>query len=110
MRKARLGTQGGLDKANRAGLNPFLARPNRRSFADYDDELRHGSRALLDQLLLSPAVLERGWWRPEALAALVAEHLAGRANHAAALGVVLTLELWAAETLAAAPVPLQRSA
>jgi asparagine synthase (glutamine-hydrolysing) len=96
-------------RANRAGLNPFLARPNRRSFADYDDELRHGSRALLDGLL-SPAVLERGWWRPEVLAALVAELVAGRANHAAALGVVLTLELWAAETLAAAPLPLQRSA
>src|SRR5207253_11261874 len=81
-------------RANRAGLNPFLARPNRQTFADYDDEIRHGSRALLDDLLLSPAVLGRGWWRPEVLARLVAEHLAGRANHAAALGVVLTLALW----------------
>jgi asparagine synthase (glutamine-hydrolysing) len=86
-------------RANRAGLNPFVARPNRRSFADYDEELRHGSRALLEQVLLGPATLARGWWRPDGLGRLVGEHLAGRANHAGALGAVLTLELFARAVL-----------
>jgi asparagine synthase (glutamine-hydrolysing) len=81
-------------RANRAGLNPFIARPNQRSFADYDDELRHGSRWLLESVLLAPAALERGYWRPDAVRQLVAEQLAGRARHAATLGVMLTLELF----------------
>jgi len=82
-------------RANRAGLNPFVARPNRRSFADYDDELRQGSRALLTDVLLAPPTLDRGWWRPDGVRRVVAEHLAGRANHSTGLGVVLTLELFA---------------
>jgi len=85
-------------RANRLGLNRRLARPNRRAFADYDEELRAGSRALLERVLLGPASLARGWWRPEALRAAVAEHLAGRANHAAALGMLITLELFAQAT------------
>src|SRR5438552_10849702 len=31
-------------RANRLGLNPFLARPRRQGFADYDDQLRPGPR------------------------------------------------------------------
>jgi hypothetical protein len=65
-------------RANRAGLNPFVARPNRRSFADYDDELRHGSRALLTDVLLAAPTLDRGWWSADGVRRLVAEHLAGR--------------------------------
>ncbi len=86
-------------RANRVGLNPLVARPSRRGFADYNDELRHGSRALLEETLLSPRTLERGWWRGERLWQLVGAHLAGRANHAATLGVVLTVELFAREFL-----------
>jgi asparagine synthetase B (glutamine-hydrolysing) len=81
-------------RANVAGVNPFVARPNHRAFADYGEELRHGSRVLLEEVVLSTAALERGYWRPDALRALVDEHLRGRANHAAALGVVATLELF----------------
>jgi len=101
-------------RATRAGLNPFLARARRSSFADYDTELRRGSRPLLDDVVLTPATLDRGWFRPDAVRRLVREHLAGRANHAAALGVLLTLELFAREHLAPAreaPAPrLVRSA
>jgi asparagine synthase (glutamine-hydrolysing) len=98
-------------RANRLRLNPFVARPKRGSFADYDDELRHGSRALLD-VLVTPAALGRGWWRPDAVRRAVAEHASGRANHAGTLGVMLTLELFAADVLAAAepPAPLRASA
>ena len=92
-------------RANRLGLNPLLTRPDRRTFADYNDELRRGSRRLLEEVLLDGATLGRGYWRPAVLRRLVAEHLAGRANRAAALGVVLTLELFAREWLDTAPAP-----
>ncbi len=92
---AALASVDGDSAANRAGLNPFVARPNRRSFADYDDELRHGARALLTDVLLAAPTLDRGWWRADGVRRLVAEHLAGRANHSTGLGVVLTLELFA---------------
>src|SRR5262249_36921791 len=79
-------------RANRAGLNPLLARPDRRGFADYNDELRRGSRRLLHDVLLAPRTLERGWWRAATLREMTGAHLAGRANHATALGVILTVE------------------
>ena len=82
-------------RLNRAGLNVLLARPNRRTFADYNEELRCGSRVLLDRVLLAPRTLDRGWWRADALRQLVERHLAGRANDAPALGAILTLELFA---------------
>jgi asparagine synthetase B (glutamine-hydrolysing) len=86
-------------RANRAGMNPMLTRPDRRGFADYNDELRHGSRALLEGVLLAPRTLERGFWRGARLRRLVEAHLLGHANHAHALGVVLTLELFARRCL-----------
>jgi asparagine synthase (glutamine-hydrolysing) len=91
-------------RANRVGLNPLLARRDRRSFSDYDDDLRHGSRALLLEVLGSERTLARGWWQPDALGALVWRHLRGQANYAAALGVVLTLEFFARAFLDRGPV------
>src|SRR5438477_939083 len=77
---------------NRAGgaHNVLLARPNRRAFADYNEELRCGSRVLLDRVLLASRTLDRGRWRADALRQLVERHLAGRANDAPALGPILT--------------------
>src|SRR5262249_3516344 len=46
-------------RLNRVGLNLLLARPDRRAFADYNDELRVGSRVLLDRVLLAPRTLDR---------------------------------------------------
>ena len=72
---------------------------------------RHGSRRLLDDVLLAPETFDRGWWRPDGLRRIAGEHLAGRANHASTLGVVLTLELFARQALSAAGTPaLQKSA
>jgi asparagine synthase (glutamine-hydrolysing) len=85
-------------RANRFGLNVLATRPSRRGFTDVGDELRHGSRSLLREVLLAPACLERGWWEPDAVRTLVVEHASGRANHAVALGIVLTLELFAGRT------------
>src|SRR5262249_43395177 len=92
-------------RANRIGLNPFVARPDRRSFADYDDELRHGSRALVERTLLAPVALHRGYWRPDAVRRVVTEHLAGRANHAAASGAMRTLEWFGRAVLEPAAAP-----
>jgi len=85
-------------RANRFGLNPLLGRRDRRAFSDYHDELRNGSRALLDELV-ADRTLGRGFWRPDALRRLVLDHATGRANLAHALGVVLTLELFARAVL-----------
>src|SRR5262249_30194514 len=86
-------------RANRLGLNRRLARPNPHAFADYNAELRGASRTLLETVVLGPPSLTRGWWRPDALFAVVAEHLSGRANHAPALGMLVTLELFAQSVL-----------
>jgi asparagine synthase (glutamine-hydrolysing) len=56
------------------------------------------------EVLLDRAAAERGWARPEAVAALLDEHLAG-AEHGRRLWSLLSLELWAQETLDAVPEP-----
>jgi asparagine synthase (glutamine-hydrolysing) len=63
-------------------------------FADYDYELRGASRAVLESVVASERTFDRGWYRPEALRALVEEHLGGRHNHGRILGAIATLELW----------------
>lgn len=45
--------------------------------------------------LLSTDCAQRGWLEPEAVRALVTEHMAGAANHEYRLWAVLMLELWA---------------
>jgi len=86
-------------RANRIGFARLVDRPDRRAFTDCNAELRRGSRALLERVLLGAPTLARGWWRPERLRALVREHLSGARNHAPALGVVVTLELFARAVL-----------
>ncbi|HEU4906248.1 MAG TPA: asparagine synthase (glutamine-hydrolyzing) [Solirubrobacterales bacterium] len=62
------------------------------------------------EVLLDRAAAERGWARPEAVAALLDEHLAGAADHGRRLWSLLSLELWAQETLDAAPEPVLAAA
>ena len=70
------------------------AAPSLRGFADYDFELRGGSRALVERVVLAPRTLERGWYRPDALRALGREHLQHGRNHGRVLGAIATLEMW----------------
>jgi asparagine synthase (glutamine-hydrolysing) len=56
--------------------------------------LRGPFRPLLDDYLLSERALGRGLFRPEAIRALVAEHVAGHANHDERLWALLNLEIW----------------
>jgi len=70
-----------------------LAGPERRPYHRYDLWFRDGLRPWLEQTLLSPQALERGYFRPDQVRSIVAEHMAG-ANHTVRLGALLTIELW----------------
>jgi len=55
--------------------------------------LRQDLRPLLGDLVLSTAALQRGYLRPDAIRALVGEHLSG-VDHSHRLWSLLMLELW----------------
>ena len=62
-------------------------------YADYGAWLRHELRPWVEDTLLAPQSLERGYFQPFYLRNLVAEHMAG-CDHTRRLGVLLALELW----------------
>jgi len=68
--------------------------PRLAGFADYDHELRTGSRRIVTELILDARTLGRSWFHPDGLRALAEAHLSGRANHARTLGMIATLEHW----------------
>jgi asparagine synthase (glutamine-hydrolysing) len=51
-------------------------------------------RNLVEETLLSEQCLTRGYWKPEALRALVNGHIEGRVDREQGLWVLLVLELW----------------
>ena len=57
--------------------------------------LRTDLAAYTREVLLDPASRDRGWARPEAVAALIDQHVAGTADHGRQLWSLLVLELWA---------------
>ena len=67
--------------------------PERQPYADYNGWMRTVLRPWVEETLLSKRSLERGYFDPEYVRNLVAEHMNG-ANHARKLGVLLSLELW----------------
>jgi len=75
-----------------AGLK-WIPERDYRPYADYDGWMRTVLRPWVEETLLNKRTLERGYFNPEYIHDLVAEHMAG-ANHARKLGVLLTLELW----------------
>ena len=56
--------------------------------------LRGQLRTFLESTLLSAESLNRGYFRPEVLRTLVADHTSGRAEHGSKLWTLLMLELW----------------
>ena len=74
----------GLDK---------LAGPYSRPYKDYNLWFRTLLRPWVEGTLLNPAALGRGYFNPDYVRKLVAEHMAG-ADHAIRLGAFLSLELW----------------
>ncbi|NOT34365.1 MAG: asparagine synthase (glutamine-hydrolyzing) [Candidatus Eisenbacteria bacterium] len=62
-------------------------------------------RELVADTLLSPTCLGRGYWRPDALRAVVEDHLSGRRDRARELWTLLTLELWHRNFIDRVPEP-----
>jgi len=71
----------------------FIPTRTFRPYADHATWLRRELRTWVEQILLSPRALERGYFQPAYIHNLVAEHMAG-CDHTRRLGVLLTLELW----------------
>lgn len=71
----------------------FVPPPRRRPYADYDRWMRTTLRPWVEGVLLDRRALGRGFFDPQAVRALVEEHMAGH-DHARRLGVLLTFELW----------------
>ncbi len=73
----------------------LLNSPTRKKkhYADYNHWLRTTLRSWVEETLLRKPTLERGYYNPEYIRRLVAEHMMG-ANHSLKLGMLLTIELW----------------
>lgn len=56
--------------------------------------LRNRFRPLLDDFILGERTLARGLFNPEVLRELVANHDAGKGNHAERLWSLINLEIW----------------
>jgi asparagine synthetase B (glutamine-hydrolysing) len=67
--------------------------PRRRPYQDYRTAFRTTMRPWIEDTLLDQRTLERGYFKPQTIRRLVAEHMAG-ANHTVKLGALMTLELW----------------
>jgi asparagine synthase (glutamine-hydrolysing) len=70
-----------------------LAGPYARPYKDYNLWFRTILRPWIEQTLLNPTALGRGYFNPDYLRRLVAEHMAG-ADYAVRLGALMSLELW----------------
>lgn len=70
-----------------------LAGPAGRPYKDYNTWFRTILRPWVEQTLLSPRSLERGYLRPEAIRKVVEDHMAGK-NQAVRLGELMSIELW----------------
>jgi len=76
----------------RRGLG-WAVGPEQRPYHRYDVWFREGLRPWVERTLLSPQAVERGYFRPDQVRNIVAEHMAG-ANHTVKLGALLSIELW----------------
>ena len=62
-----------------------------------DHWFRHELRDFAREVLLDPHTLQRGYFRPEAVAQLLDQHQQARFNHGYRLWALLILELWQRE-------------
>jgi asparagine synthase (glutamine-hydrolysing) len=67
--------------------------PHHRPYKDYGTWFRTILRPWLEGTLLDRRTLERGYFKPETVRRLVAEHMAG-ADHTVRLGALMSIELW----------------
>ena len=70
-----------------------LARPS-SGFTDLHSLLRTTNRNWVEEVLLNPRTLERGYFRRSAIQQLVDDHMNGKLNLGRQLGALITFELW----------------
>lgn len=84
-----------LRRAFAAELPPEVAARDKSGFGlPLAKWFRGELRPLATELLLDERARARGWFRPEAVGRLLAEHAAGRADHGHRLWALTMLELW----------------
>jgi asparagine synthase (glutamine-hydrolysing) len=81
--------------AERLGIPPQLLHRRKQGFSlPLVHWMRHELKDGLLQILLEPRTLQRGYFKPDAIRALLDEHFRGRRDHAGVLWMVLVFELW----------------
>lgn len=110
--KFRSGTRKYILKklAERLGIPPELLNRRKQGFQlPLEQWMRNELKEQFFRVLLEPRTLQRGYFKPEAVRALVDEHLRGRRNRAGLLWRMLVLELWHRNFLEAqqAPAPYE---
>lgn len=84
-----------LRRALSSVLPSNILNRDKRGFAvPIDRWFRQELRTVIYQVLLDPRTLARGFFRPEAVQAMLDEHASGRVNHRYRLWTLLMLELW----------------
>lgn len=73
------------------GLNK-LAGPLTRPYKDYNLWFRTNLRQWVEETLLNPRALERGYLKPSAMKQIVSDHMAGK-NNAVRIGSLMSIEL-----------------
>ena len=65
----------------------------RRPYKNYNLWFRTVLRPMVEETLLTPRSLERGYYNPNAIQQVVSDHMGG-ANHAGRLGALIAIEMW----------------
>jgi asparagine synthase (glutamine-hydrolysing) len=81
--------------AERLGIPPALLHRKKQGFQlPLVEWMRNEMKSKFWGVLLEPRTLERGYFKPEAVRALINEHVRGRRNRSGMLWRMLILELW----------------
>jgi len=70
------------------------SRPKMGFGVPLDQWFRNELRPLLEDVLLDPVAIARGYFRPEAVRQLVDEHVSNRWDHSYRLWCLVCLEVW----------------
>ena len=74
--------------------NSIQSRPKMGFGVPLDQWFRNELRPLLEDVLLDPVAIARGYFRPEAVRQLVDEHVSNRWDHSYRLWCLVCLEVW----------------
>ncbi len=76
----------------RMGLSS-LTGPTQRPYKDYTSWFRGVLRPWVEQTLLNDRSLERGYFKPERIRQIVADHMAGK-SQTVRIGALMSIEIW----------------